>query len=53
MKILAFTDLHSDLKAADKLILKIKKEKPDVIVCAGDLSNFGFGMRVLLRKFNL
>jgi hypothetical protein len=53
MRILAFTDLHGDTKLADKLLSKIKKEKPEVIVCAGDISNFGSGIRILLKKFNL
>lgn len=53
MKILVFTDLHGDEKIADKLIAKIKKEKPEAIVCAGDLSNFGYGLKNLLKKFNL
>jgi len=52
MRIFAFTDLHSDIRIADKLLAKIKKEKPDVIVCAGDISDFGSGMRILLKKFN-
>lgn len=40
MKILAFVDMHGSLKALKKLVEKIKKHKPKVIVCAGDISIF-------------
>ena len=53
MRILAFTDLHGDEKATGKLLERIKKEKPDAIVCAGDISNFSVGLRNILKKFNL
>ncbi len=40
MKILAFVDMHGSLTALKKLVEKIKKSKPAVIVCAGDISIF-------------
>jgi Icc-related predicted phosphoesterase len=41
MKLLAFTDLHGDNKALRQIKDKAKKQKPDLIVCAGDISIFG------------
>ncbi len=52
MKLLAFVDMHSSFKAFKKLREKIKKQKPDVIVCAGDISVFEQGLSYLLKKFN-
>jgi len=51
MKLLVFTDLHGDLKYLEKLLQKAKKEKPAALVCAGDLTNFGYGLRTLLQRF--
>ena len=50
MKILAFTDLHSSYDALKKLRNKIKKKKPDIIVCAGDISVFEQGLNHLLKQ---
>jgi len=47
MKILAFTDIHGDLKLA-KRIVKLAR-KGDVIVCCGDFTMFEKGMRSVLR----
>ncbi|MBW3011670.1 metallophosphoesterase [Candidatus Woesearchaeota archaeon] len=64
MKIFAFTDLHGDLEALRKIHNKIEKEKPELILCAGDLSIFedhfsllvseldSFGLPVLLIHGN-
>jgi Icc-related predicted phosphoesterase len=51
MRILAASDLHGDIKAAEKLAEKAKKEKPDLIVLAGDLTIFGNGLEGLLAPF--
>ena len=40
MKILAFVDLHGSLNALKRLSKQIKSKKPDIIVCAGDISIF-------------
>jgi len=52
MKLLAFVDLHASFKAFKKLKEKIKKQKPDIIVCAGDLSIFEQGLAYILKTFN-
>lgn len=53
MKLLAFADIHSDIRIIPKLLAKIRKEKPEVIVCAGDISTFGSGLKRTLEKFNI
>jgi len=52
MKFLIFVDLHASFKAFKRLKEKIKKQKPEVIVCAGDLSIFEQGLNHLLKEFN-
>ena len=49
MKILAFTDLHAYLPSLNKLIAKAKKEKPDLMICAGDFTLFGQGLEMFKR----
>ncbi|MAG45251.1 MAG: hypothetical protein CMH63_00570 [Nanoarchaeota archaeon] len=51
MKLFLFTDPHGDKKTIFNLIKKIKKSKPDLILCAGDLTNFGDNLRGLILKF--
>ena len=41
MKILAFTDLHGKREIVNGIIRKTINENPDLLVCAGDLSDFG------------
>jgi len=52
MKLLIFTDLHGSSKAFDKLVSKIKKGRPDAIICAGDLTIFGSGLKTLMKRFD-
>jgi len=52
MKILAFVDLHNSLSALGKIKQKAKKEKPDLIVCAGDLTIFEHSLDYLLSILN-
>jgi len=52
MKILAFTDLHLSSIAYKKIKLKIKKQNPDLIICAGDVSIFEQGLDFMLKKLN-
>ena len=50
MKILAFTDLHHSMAAIKKLKSKIKTQKPDILVCAGDISIFEQGLNDMAKK---
>ncbi len=52
MKILAFTDIHGSLQALKRLEQKVKKENPDLLVCAGDVSIFEHGIAGIMRRLN-
>lgn len=52
MKILAFTDIHGSLLALRRIGQKVKTQKPDVLVCSGDISIFEHGVVGLIRKLN-
>ena len=52
MKLLAFVDLHNSLDAFKKIKQKVKKEKPDWIICAGDLTIFEHKLFDILKKLN-
>ncbi len=52
MKLLVFADLHSNLKILEKLVKKIQKEQPDIILCAGDLSSYGKGLPLIVKKLS-
>jgi len=50
MKILAFVDVHEDMKALNKIIDKSKDVK--LLVCAGDLTVFEQNMDLMLSMLN-
>lgn len=52
MKLLAFTDLHLSSVAFKKIKEKVKKQKPDLLICAGDISIFEQGLDFILNKLN-
>lgn len=52
MKILAFTDLHSDRNTLKHLIEKIKLKEPELLVCAGDISEFGERIEEIFKELN-
>ena len=52
MKILAFTDLHGDLKRLGHLMNLIKLKKPDLLICAGDISWFGAKINPVMKKLD-
>ncbi len=49
MRLLAFTDIHGDKKAIKAILGSVKKDDPDILVCAGDLSNFGDNLSMLIN----
>ena len=52
MKLLAFTDIHGSLTALKRIGQKIKSQKPDLLICAGDISIFEHGIVGILRRLN-
>ena len=51
MKIFAFTDIHGNEKLLNKILLQIKQESPNIIICAGDISDFSKNLKNLIYKF--
>ncbi|MBI2508290.1 metallophosphoesterase family protein [Candidatus Woesearchaeota archaeon] len=51
MRLFAFTDTHGNKKIISSLIKKIQNSKPDIVICAGDLTNFGRALKKLLNMF--
>lgn len=52
MKLFVFTDTHGNKKIISFLIKNIKKSNPDIIICAGDLTNFSRGLRKIISMFD-
>ena len=52
MKILAFVDIHGSLGAIKKLKQRVKKENPDLIICAGDMTIFEHKFFDILKRIN-
>ena len=52
MKILAFTDTHGSLLALRRIEQKVRTQKPDLLVCSGDISIFEHGIMRILRRLN-
>ena len=52
MKLLAFTDVHQNKKALLNIKEKARREKPDFLVCCGDLSIFGNGLEESAKFLN-
>lgn len=49
MKLFAFVDTHGNSRFMQVIQKKIKKEKPDLVLCAGDLSIFENGLEKDLK----
>ena len=52
MKFLAFVDLHADKQQLKLLLELVKEDDVEFVICAGDISQFGSGIRMVLEKFN-
>src|SRR3989338_2440847 len=52
MKILAFTDTHLSPYAFKKIKSKVKKQNPDLLICAGDISIFEHGLDAMLNRLD-
>lgn len=53
MKFLAFTDLHNDKEQRLKLVKRAGELDVEFIVCCGDISTFGRGLREVLSAFKV
>lgn len=53
MRILAFTDLHGNKKMLEDLEKTVRTENPDIIICAGDFTNFERKMEEILFDINM
>ena len=51
MKLLVFTDLHGKKSDIKKLKLRAKENSPDLLICAGDISDFGNNLTKLVKEF--
>lgn len=52
MKLLAFTDMHLSSYAFKKISSKVKRQNPDLIICAGDVSIFEHSLDSILNKLS-
>jgi len=52
MKLLAFTDIHGSLRALKRIEQKVRVQKPDLLVCAGDITIFEHGIIGIMRRLN-
>lgn len=52
MKLLVFSDVHSQKKYVDSLVKTAKEEKPDFLVCAGDLADWGENIIGMAKEFD-
>ncbi len=53
IKILAFTDTHGDLRAAESILALAREAKPDLIVSAGDVTFMGKEYRSFFERLAL
>lgn len=52
MKFLAFADLHENKEKLAAVLKRASQDDIDFVVCAGDISSFGRGLRDVLNKFS-
>lgn len=52
MKFLTFTDLHEDQEVLKELVGRASKPDIDFVICCGDISTFGNGLKYNLKKLN-
>ncbi len=50
MKILAFTDIHSNINYLKGIHKLVKNENPDLIICSGDISFFSTNMNKIKKE---
>ncbi len=53
MRIYAFTDTHGNTKSLAHVKQEVRKHKPDLVICTGDLSVFEHELKALLSRVNM
>ncbi len=52
MKFLAFTDVHGQKNYVEALMERASQDDIEFLLCSGDFTNFGQGMRYVLKEFS-
>lgn len=52
MKFLTFVDVHQQKEVLQQLLQRARQDDIDFVVCAGDFSTFGRGLRNVLESFS-
>lgn len=52
MRVVAFSDPHSDLDIIREVGELVKQEKPELVICAGDITWCGRGLKETLKAIN-
>jgi uncharacterized protein len=52
MKILAFVDTHGSVAAFKRIKELTEKAKPEIMVCAGDVSIFGQNLDMIMQRYS-
>ncbi|HLC70642.1 MAG TPA: metallophosphoesterase [Candidatus Nanoarchaeia archaeon] len=52
MKFLTFVDIHEDTPVLKELVKRAAQDDVDFVICAGDFTTFGRGMRTFLEAFD-
>jgi len=52
MKFLTFVDLHEDKALMKEIVQRAKKKDIDFVICGGDISSFGRGLKYNLQQLN-
>jgi uncharacterized protein len=52
MNIMAFSDVHGDMRLVRKLVKRAQKKDIGLVVCAGDFTVFENQMKSILKQFN-
>ena len=52
MKLLVFTDIHSDISILERLKKEVKDKKVDLVICTGDFTFFGHGIEIMTKKLS-
>lgn len=52
MRLLAFTDLHGNMRILEQLKQKITERSVDYVLCCGDITNFGMQQKKIVKEIS-